>query len=447
MCGTATSGSRHWLLPVIAPQHLLRADTPALEAGMADAAGDGAGRKFHPPAGVPRPPFNTAYPPPRPDFDAMSDDEELAAAALGRGKPPQQPLVRQPGSHFSLAKQTAVICCTWCAGPEPEPESAPGGVMAEESAPPAKPTMERKSKPKAAARPRSPEFKVHREEVEEILEKPRFTAGWYRKAGRIAEEKIKTGYGVTAEEQEAVDDNDRGEDVSIKLPGERPVSPEARETWSLVYQEPNAMMEDLHEFGDVNAADRAGWTALHWAALLGKEGHVRLLLDSDASIRARSRISVGRDVRAPNEAQVAVRIPKGATPLDVAAAAMDGIASTKAGAKTVGTGVLTSAPLATGHSLIHAWLHSAESELVRQEETAKWEQRVAEQAQKLTQVSRHQHLHLHRRLGVSEIYATVDTNRAGMVQNERDRREAATAERYEAAQQAVADSQVRRGLV
>ena len=186
------------------------------------------------------------------------------------------------------------------------------------------------------------------------------------------------------------------------------------------------MMEDLHDFGDVNAADRAGWTALHWAALLGKEGHVRLLLDSDASIRARSRISVGRDVRAPNESQVttlvphvllafvscvprrlrhsvfagdladtdllqvAVRIAKGATPLDVAAAAIEGIASTKAGAKTVGTGVLTSAPLATGHSLIHAWLQSAESELVRREETAKWEARVAEQAEKLTQVSKQQ---------------------------------------------------------
>ena len=84
--------------------------------------------------------------------------------------------------------------------------------------------------------------------------------------------------------------------------------------------------------------------------------------------------------------QVAVRIAKGATPLDVAAAAMEAIASTKAGAKTVGTGVLTSAPLATGHTLIHAWLQSAESELVRQEETAKWEARVAEQAKKLTQV-------------------------------------------------------------
>ncbi len=312
--------------------------------------------------------------------------------------------------------------------PEPEPENFPGGVMAEESAPPAKPTMERKGKPKAAARPRSPEFKVHREEVEEILEKPRYTAGWYRKAGRITEENIKTGYGVTAEDGE--DENARDEDGSIKLPGERPVSPEARETWSLVYQEPNAMMEDLHEFGDVNAADRAGWTALHWAALLGKEGHVRLLLDSDASIRARSRISVGRDVRAPNESQVptlvlqaalscvphrvthsffagnliadadslgrvvcmqvAVRIAKGATALDVAAVAMEGIASTKAGAKTVGTGVLTSAPLATGHSLIHAWLQAAESELVRQEETAEWEARVAEQAAKLTQVSKQQ---------------------------------------------------------
>jgi len=166
----------------------------------------------------------------------------------------------------------------------------------------------------------------------------------------------------------------------------------------------------LHEFGDVDAADRAGWTALHWASLLGKEGHVRLLLDAGASIRAPSRISVGRDVRAPNEAQVAVRIPKGATPLDVAAAAMDGIASTKAGAKTVGTGVLTSAPLATGHSLIHAWLQSAESELVRQEETAKWEARVAEQAEKL-------------------------------IQNERERRADEIAERHDGAQQAVADSQ------
>ena len=333
--------------------------------------GQPAGRQFYPPPGVPRPPFNTAYPPPRPDFDAFSDDE----------------LPREP---------------------EPEPESFPGGVMKEESAPPAKPTMERKGKVKAAARPRSPEFKVHREEVEEILEKPRYTSGWYRKAARITEEKIKTGYGVTAEQQ-GDGEGQRDEDGDTKLPGERPVSPEAHETWSLVYQEPHAMMEDLHGFGDLNAADRAGWTALHWAALLGKEGHVRLLLDSEASIRARSRVSVGRDVRAPNEAQVAVRIPKGATPLDVVAAAIEGIASTKAGAKTVGTGVLTSAPLATGHSLIHAWLRSAESELVRQEETAKWEARVAEQAQQLTQ-------------------------------NERERREAETAERYEAAQQAVADA-------
>ena len=237
------------------------------------------GRKFAPPAGVPRPPFNTAYPPPRPDFDAMDDDADPPPSGGG--------VASNPG------------------GLEPEPESFPGGVMAEEAAPPAKPTMERKGKPKAAARPRSPEFKVHRDEVEEILEKPRYTAGWYRKADRITEENIKTGYGVSAEAADEAAGGDGDDDGDgIKLPGERPVSPEARETWSLVYQEPHAMMDDLRDFGDVNAADRAGWTALHWAALLGKEGHVRLLLDSEASIRASSIISVGRDVRAPNEAQV-----------------------------------------------------------------------------------------------------------------------------------------------
>ena len=89
----------------------------------------------------------------------------------------------------------------------------------------------------------------------------------------------------------------------------------------------------------------------HCPARAGKEGHVRLLLDGGANIRAESIVSVGQKVRAPNEAQVPVRIAAGATALHVVAAAIEAIASTKAGASTIGTGVLSSKPVRRRHSL------------------------------------------------------------------------------------------------
>ena len=62
------------------------------------------GRKFAPPAGVPRPPFNTAYPPPRPDFDAMDDDADpppsgggVASNPRGLDPEPEQLVELVPG--------------------------------------------------------------------------------------------------------------------------------------------------------------------------------------------------------------------------------------------------------------------------------------------------------------------------------------------------------------
>ena len=92
------------------------------------------GRQFAPPAGVPRPPFNTSYPPPKPDFEA---DQDLNSSL--------------PEDVFAANALE----------PEPEPQQDyPGGVMAEESAPGKKATMERKVRPKNDSRPKSPEFKV-----------------------------------------------------------------------------------------------------------------------------------------------------------------------------------------------------------------------------------------------------------------------------------------------
>ena len=109
-------------------------------------------RKYPPPT---RTPFGSGpvgfgtYPPPRPDFASEGQDSALPAEAQPQPEPEPEP------------------------EPEPPRDSHPGDILTSEQAPPAKPTMERKGRAKAAARPRSPEFKVHREEVEEILEKPR----------------------------------------------------------------------------------------------------------------------------------------------------------------------------------------------------------------------------------------------------------------------------------
>jgi hypothetical protein len=60
-----------------------------------------------------------------------------------------------------------------------------------------------------------------------------------------------------------------------------PATLSAVPTHGIVQQDARAMLNHLQSSaGGVNAVDGAGWSCLHWAALLGKEDHVAALLDS-----------------------------------------------------------------------------------------------------------------------------------------------------------------------
>jgi hypothetical protein len=248
-----------------------------------------------------------------------------------------------------------------------------------------------------APRPFSPPFAVKREAVEEILEKPRYSAGWYRKAKRVGEE---GGEGESSSEEGGGSGHESDE--------RPPLSPSGgvQETWSLLYQEPTEMLRDLQTRADgVNAVDRSGWAALHWAALLGKERHARVLLDTGADCRAATTSSVGKDVHTGDNRQQNVRLPQGSTPLDIVHAATKAIApptsssspsssspssssSSQGGGGGGGNRGSAAPAMATGHPLIAAWLEAAEKELQRKEEVARWEARLAAAAADLARSER-----------------------------------------------------------
>lgn len=162
-----------------------------------------------------------------------------------------------------------------------------------------------------AGRPASPQFDMKREPVEQLLEKPRFSAGWYRKAERGRQEDADAPTPMPHTEAALaaaaagtpVRGGGGGGGLGETDEAGQLTPKDAKETWSVVYQEvPDMIIELKTRARGVDAADRAGWTALHWAALLGKDGHARALLDAGASCKAETAASVGREVRASGKA-------------------------------------------------------------------------------------------------------------------------------------------------
>eukprot|EP01046_Picozoa_sp_COSAG06_P043667 COSAG06_NODE_5757_length_3291_cov_1.286028_3_plen_179_part_00 len=61
-------------------------------------------------------------------------------------------------------------------------------------------------------------------------------------------------------------------------------------TWLLVQKRDSEMMEGLR--GEVDLADRNGWTCLHWASLMGKDEHVAIILDSGADWSVETTVAI-----------------------------------------------------------------------------------------------------------------------------------------------------------
>ena len=61
-------------------------------------------------------------------------------------------------------------------------------------------------------------------------------------------------------------------------------------TWLLVQKRDSEMTEGLR--GEVDLADRNGWTCLHWAALMGKREHVAIVLDSGADWSVETAVAI-----------------------------------------------------------------------------------------------------------------------------------------------------------
>ena len=96
-------------------------------------------------------------------------------------------------------------------------------------------------------RPKSPPFAMSREPVEQLLEKPRYSAGWYRKADRNRQEAAdapvpmphtEAALAAAAPGTPARGSADAADGGAAQLtPKEN-----TKETWSVVYQEASDMV-------------------------------------------------------------------------------------------------------------------------------------------------------------------------------------------------------------
>ena len=99
-----------------------------------------------------------------------------------------------------------------------------------------------KKRPAAAdgdqPRPKSPPFNISREPVEQLLEKPRYSAGWYRKADRNRQEAADAPAPMPHTEAAlaAAAQGTPSRDPGSPAPDALTPKDNSKETWSVVYQ-------------------------------------------------------------------------------------------------------------------------------------------------------------------------------------------------------------------